>query len=397
MTEKEMQDNNIGARPEESMEDFSALLEASFRKIRNGDMVTGTLLSVSEDWAMADIGSYMDGVIPKEELLYDGESMEDFQPGMQLQLRVRKVDTREGQIYLSRKEADKEAVWDELERLREEETPAELKVLRAVNGGLRVTWRGRAQGFVPASQAADHYLEDLSSLEGQTLSCAILEVRKDKADFTASRRRVLEKEKQAARDRVFASLKPGTRICGKVVRLADFGAFVEIEPGVDGLVHIRDLSWSRIKHPSELLRIGDLVEVTVREVDAERQRISLSLKDLKGDPWESLTLAVGEYREGCRINHVIPGGAFVTVAEGIEGFLPVSEISDKKLRSAEDVLQEGQEVTVRIVKIDPAARRLTVSLREVSQEPEEGAMPSRYEEKEEATTGLGSLLEGLDL
>lgn len=397
MTEKEMQDNNIGARPEESMEDFSALLEASFRKIRNGDMVTGTLLSVSEDWAMADIGSYMDGVIPKEELLYDGESMEDFQPGMQLQLRVRKVDTREGQIYLSRKEADKEAVWDELERLREEETPAELKVLRAVNGGLRVTWRGRAQGFVPASQAADHYLEDLSSLEGQTLSCAILEVRKDKADFTASRRRVLEKEKQAARDRVLASLKPGTRICGKVVRLADFGAFVEIEPGVDGLVHIRDLSWSRIKHPSELLRIGDLVEVTVREVDAERQRISLSLKDLKGDPWESLTLAVGEYREGCRINHVIPGGAFVTVAEGIEGFLPVSEISDKKLRSAEDVLQEGQEVTVRIVKIDPAARRMTVSLREVSQEPEEGAMPSRYEEKEEATTGLGSLLEGLDL
>lgn len=378
-------------------EDFAAMLEASFKPVYNGDVVTGKILSVTPDWLVVDIGSYMDGIVLKEELLYDGETMADFQPEMTLTLRVKRVDTREGQIYLSRKEADKITVWSELEQLRQAETPVELKVLQAVKGGLRVTYKGQVQGFVPASQAADHYIEDLTGMVGETLRCLILEVKEEKKEFTASCRRVLEQEKKAARDRVFASLKAGAKLTGTVVRLADFGAFVEIEPGVDGLIPLRDLSWSRVKHPSELLRVGDRVQVAVQEVDAARERISLSLKAMNPDPWESLPLSVGEYREGCRVNHLIPGGAFVTVAEGIEGFLPISQISDQRIRAIEDVLQEGQEITVRIVKIDPAARKISLSMKEVSQEAGTLAEENHYTEEDEAATSLGSLLQGLKL
>lgn len=385
------------SRPqEESMEDFASLLETSFKQIHNGEVVRGKILSIAEEWVMVDIGSYMDGVVTREELLYEGESIEDFTLEEELTLQVLKVDTREGQVYLSRKEADKIVVWDELEALRTAETPVELKVLKAVKGGLRVSYKGQAQGFIPASQAAGHYTEDLTPMEGQSLICQILEVRKEKKDFTASHRRILEQEKKEAKDRVFATVKAGTRLTGKVVRLADFGAFVEIEPGVDGLIPIRDLSWSRIKHPSELLKVGDLVQVTVQEVDTQRERISLRLKDINADPWETLSLRAGEYKEGCRVNHVIPGGAFVTVTEGVEGFLPISQICEKRLRSAEDVLSEGQEITVQIRKIDMENRKISLSMREVSLEPEETG-ERHYSEDAEATTALGQLLGELDI
>lgn len=378
----------------ESMEDFEAMLNASLRRINNGDVVNGRVLAVQPDYLLLDVGSYMDGILPREELA-EGESTADFAVGDKLTLTVKHVDTREGQITLSKKEAEKVIVWSDLQAKQENGEPITVKVKKAVNGGLRVSYRGLADGFVPASQAADRFTEDLAPFENTELSCLILEVNPEKKEFTASRRRLLDLEKKAARDRIFAELKPGMKVTGKVVRLADYGAFVEIEPGVDGLVHLSDLSWTRIKHPSELLSEGDIVTVTVREVDSERGRISLQLKDINADPWENMNLAVGEYREGCRVNKLIDTGAFLTVAPGVEGFLPISQASDKKLKSMEEVVHEGDFVTVRILKIDREARKLSLSMREVSQEPEELSEASSYTADENAVTALGGLFKDL--
>ena len=385
-------------KQEESMEDFAAMFEASFHRVNNGDIVIGKILTVAEEWLMVDIGSYMDGVVSREELLYDGETMEPFVPGQELRLYVKRVDTREGQIYLSRKEADKVGVWDELEELRVSETPIELKVVRAVRGGLRVSYKQQAEGFIPASQIADRYVEDVSVWEGQVLTALVMEVRPEKKDFTATRRQLLQQQQKMNRDRVFASLKVGNRLTGTVTRLADFGAFVEISSGVEGLIHISDLSWSRVKHPSEILHEGDCVSVTVQAVDVEKGRISLRLKDIQADPWENLPFAVGEFKEGCRVNHIISTGAFVGLGQDLEGFLPISQISDKRLRSVEEVLQIGQEVTVQIQKIDVQQRRISVTMREVSQEPEtEREDLSRYGNEKDLTTTLGSLFNNLDI
>ncbi len=379
-----------------SMEDFEAMLSASFERVNNGDVKEAKVMAVTPDYLLVDVGSYMDGIVAKEELLEEGESMSDYHVGDVLTLTVTHVDTREGQITLSRKAARKVLVWSELAARQKAGDVIEAKVTKAVKGGLRVT-AGGADGFIPASQAAATYVEDLAPFEGQTLSCVILEINEEKKEFTASARRAIEIERKAKRDRLFATLQEGDKLTGKVVRLTDYGAFVQLEDGVDGLIHIGDLSWARVKHPSDILSEGDLVTVSIKGVDAEKGRISLRLKDLEADPWENLNLVVGEYREACPVVSMIDSGAFVTVAPGIDGFLPISQISEKKLRSVRDVLAIGDEITVRITRIDREKRQMSLSMREVSQEPETPEEATHYEDEEGASTKLSGLFSGLEL
>ena len=381
-----------------SMEDFAAMLDQSFHKVYNGDIVEGKILEKGEKGLMVDVASYMDGVLPVEELLYDGESYDDYQVGDTVRAMVKYVDSREGQIHLSKKEADKLGIWDDLKKLQEDEQPIDVKVKRAVNGGLRVVYK-TVEGFLPASQISMEYVEDTSAYVGQTLTVQITEINEEKKNLIVSRKALEKKEAENARQSLYTTLRRGETLTGKVVRLTNFGAFVEIAPHVDGLIHVSDMSWRRVKNPAEMVSIGDVVKVTVLDVDPARGRIGLSLKDVNADPWKNVTFTAGQVLNGT-VTKVIDSGAFVEVAPGLEGFVHVSNISDKRVSAASDVLKAGMEVTVKVLQIDEAQRRISQSMKAAAQALKEDAEKAEYKqyraEVEEASTHLGDLFTQLE-
>ena len=381
-----------------SMEDFAAMLDQSFHKVYNGDIVEGKIIEKDEKGLMVDVASYMDGVLPVEELLYDGESYDDYQVGDTVRAMVKYVDSREGQIHLSKKEADKLGIWDDLKKLQEDEQPIDVKVKRAVNGGLRVVYK-TVEGFLPASQISIEYVEDTSAYVGQTLTVQITEVNEEKKNLIVSRKVLEKKDAENARQSLYTTLRRGETLTGKVVRLTNFGAFVEIAPHVDGLIHVSDMSWRRVKNPAEMVSIGDVVKVTVLDVDPAHGRIGLSLKDVNADPWKNVTLAAGQVLNGT-VTNVIDSGAFVEVAPGLEGFVHVSNISDKRVSVASDVLKAGMEVKVKVLQIDEAQRRISLSMKAAAQALQEDAEKAEYKqyraEVEEASTHLGDLFTQLE-
>ena len=272
-----------------------------------------------------------------------------------------------------------------------------MKVKRTVNGGLRVAYK-TVEGFLPASQVSMEYVDDLAPYVGQTLTVQIMEVDAEKKNLIVSRKNLEKKEAQEAKETLLTSLVRGSTMTGKVVRLTHFGAFVEIAPHVDGLIHVNDMSWSRVKDPADLVSVGDLVKVTVLDVDPVRGRIGLSLKDVEANPWKSVSVRAGQIVNGT-VTKVIASGAFVEVAPGLEGYVHVSNISEKRVNVASDVLKAGQEVSVKILSIDEAQQRISLSIKDAereTQESEERADYQRYkEENEEVTTHLGDLFQGL--
>ena len=383
----------------ESMADFYEMFEASMKPIRNGDMLEGTIMEIGPDAAILDLGSYMDGILPKEQL-EDGETLEDLKVGEKIRVAVRRVDTRNSQILLSKRDADRVIAWTDLRDHMEEGTAVLVKVDSAVKGGLRVHC-GSASGFMPASQVDLTYQEDLSVFVGQELKAELMEVDPEKKDFTCSRKKVLIKEREMAKERLFATLKEGDRLKGKVVEIRPYGAFVEIENGVTGLLHVSDMSWSRVSSPADVVSVGDLVEVGVTKVDPENQRISLSLKAVGIDPWSALDFGVGSVLADKEVTRIISSGAFVRLTDAIEGFLPISQISDKRLRSVSEAIKVGQHISVKVLSIRPEEHRISLSMKEVDQEsgealPEEMSFYST-DDDDEPTTNLGGLLAGLTL
>lgn len=374
----------------ESMENFEAMLEASFQQVHNGDLVEGTILQVSGDTAVVDIGSYMDGILTQDELLYDGETMDQYPEGTRLTLMVKRVDTRGSQIILSKKEADKVVVWDELNEKKAQMTSILVKVKGAVKGGLRIQYQS-VQGFMPASQVDDRYVEDLAAYTGRELEALILNIDREKREFTASHKEFLRRAEKVAKQNALHTLKVGDRLAGRVVKLERYGAFVELQPGVVGLLHVSDMAWTRIKHPSDMVNIGDPVTVAVQEIDIDRGRISLSLKAVGENPWENLPFAVGDVLVGKPVTHMIGSGAFVQLSDTIEGFIPISQISEKRIQTVREVLQEGELVNVRVLRIDAENQRISLSMKDVAQgEDAMQDIPSHYESDDQAlTSSLG--------
>lgn len=372
---------------EETMAAFENMLDEQTKPLHSGDVVEGTIEEINDDSAILNIGSNMDGVLTKDQLS-DNETMDQFKVGDKVKLIVKKVDTKNTQYLLSKKDADRIRIWDDLEKMKEEDQPLTVKVVAVVKGGLRVRYQG-IQGFIPASHANIRYVEDLSQFVGQEEETEILEINRDRHEFTASRRNFLVKKEREMKERAMEQLQVGDHVHGKVVGIEKYGAFVEIAPGVTGLLHIGDMSWTHIRRPENVVKMGQEIDVAVNQIDKEKGRIGLSLKDMVPNPWENLPFGVGDILDGCSVNRIINSGAFVQVAEMLEGFLPISQIVNRRIETVNEVLKVGDLVSVRVINIDPAQQRLTVTMKGVDQQnvdlskPEEEA-PAEAEEEAES-------------
>lgn len=369
------------------MQEFDQAMEQEIGQIEKGSIVKGKVVRVRDDEVFVDIGYKAEGVIPLAELAYPqpAKAEEAVKEGDEIDVYVIDADSSEGAIKLSKVRADSVIAWDKLENAQNARQPVEGKVIEAVKGGLSVAVFG-VRGFIPASQADLRFVEDLSIFSGQTLTILPIEVDRDKKRVVLSRRAVLEEERRRREEEIFARFQPGQTVHGTVRRLADFGAFVDIG-GVDGLVHISDLSWHRVKTASEVVSVGDEVDVVILKLDPQTRKISLSLKAVQRDPWFDVaeTLAVGSIVPG-KVTKTSKFGAFVEVAPGVEGLVHISELDDRRVEKAEEVVSAGQEVNVKILGVDKKTKRISLSIAQAKQDRDR-AEYSHY--IQESGQGLG--------
>jgi len=378
MTENEM-----------TMEELMGDIDKSMTRLNQGDCVEGTVMSNNGEELVVNLELMTDGVMPKSEMDFeDGSSIESVQVGTKMQFVVLKEDDGQGNVVLSRKRAVALDVWEEINQSLESGLPLHVKVTEVVKGGVVGKFKG-VRFFMPASQVRLERVEDLNQVVGETMDVVAIEVR-NKKDFVVSGRKYLEAQRALKEEDIYKTLQPGETVEGVVRRLADFGAFVDIG-GVDGLVHLSELSWKRVKSASEVVSVGDRVKVTVLNVDPEKHRISLRLADYVNNPWSSVNehYHVDEIVTGV-IRRLQPFGAFVELADGLEGLVHVSQISDARVEKPSDVLSVGQEVKVKILGIDAEQQRISLSIK-AAQDNDEDAYTAYVEEEEEAPSATSTL------
>jgi small subunit ribosomal protein S1 len=356
-------------------EELVQALEASLRDFNDGDLVSGKVVRIDRDEVLVDIGYKSEGVIPAKELSirHDVDPGEVVKVGDDIEALVLQKEDKEGRLILSKKRAQYERAWSRIEQVMAEGGTIKGPVIEVVKGGLILDIGLR--GFLPASLVELRRVRDLHPYVGQELECKIIELDRNRNNVVLSRRAFLEESQSESRKKVLESLTKGDRRTGKVSSIVNFGAFVDLG-GVDGLVHVSELSWRHVEHPSEVVQVGDEVEIEVLDVDLERERVSLSLKATQEDPWKEFErrYSAGEIIEG-EVTKTVPFGAFVRVAEGIEGLVHISELAEEHVESADQIVQVGDRVRVRVVEVDVARRRVSLSMRrvgeaEVTREPE---------------------------
>lgn len=344
----------------------------NLRSLEEGEVIKARVVHVVDDMAFVDVGTKSELGIPLSELTTrDVRSARDVVAvGDEIDVLVVRAGD-EDKILLSARKAEQERNWITVEEAHREGASLEGQVKEVVKGGLVVDIGLGVRAFVPASQVARGFVEDLSAFVGQTLSFRIIESDRHKRRVVLSRRAILDEEYQRAKASVYAELQPGTVKEGKVTRLTDFGAFVDLGGGVEGLLHISEISWDRINHPSERVHVGMPVRVEITKVDAERERISLSLRSLTPHPWVEAAgrLEPGQVISG-QVTRLAPFGAFVKVAEGVEGLVHISQLSNQRVSNPAEAVQPGQTVNVKVLKVDPDARRLSLSIAEAAQDAE---------------------------
>lgn len=367
--------------------------ERTIKIFDEGDIVSGTVVRVDRDEVLVDIGYKSEGAIPVRELSIktNVDPFEVVSVGDEIEALVLQKEDKEGRLILSKKRAEYERAWDEIERIREEGGTVKGKVIEVVKGGLILNIGLR--GFLPASLVELRRVKDLDDYVGQDLECKIIEINRGRNNVVLSRRAILEEKHREERREILARLEKGQILTGKISSVVDFGAFVDLG-GVDGLIHISELSWTRINHPSEVVSVGDEVKVQVLDVDMERERVSLGLRQTQEDPWREQVskYSVGDVIKGS-VSKLVSFGAFVEIGEGVEGLMHVSELSDERVESPEEVVRVGEEVEARIIDIDLDRRRVNLTLRkaeekkELEKKPEEkpeGKVEEKVETKEKA-------------
>jgi len=354
-------------------------IEASLRDFKDGDIVEGTIVKIDRDEVLLDIGYKSEGVIPAKELSirHDVDPNEVVHVGDKIEALVLQKEDKEGRLILSKKRAQYERAWGRIEEVMRSGSTIRGPVIEVVKGGLIVDIGLR--GFLPASLVDLRRVRDLHPYVGQEIEAKIIELDRNRNNVVLSRRAFLEESQSEGRKKFLESLQKGERRKGTVSSIVNFGAFIDLG-GVDGLVHVSELSWKHVDHPSEVVQVGQEVEVDVLDVDLERERVSLSLKATQEDPWKEFErkYQAGEIIEG-QVTKLVPFGAFVRVAQGIEGLVHISELSEQHVESPEAVLSVGDQVRMKVIEVDVSRRRISLSMRQVG-----GAMPEVTETEIEA-------------
>lgn len=354
--------NDIG-----SAEDFLAAVEQTLKFFNDGDLIEGTVVKIDRDEVLLDVGYKTEGVIPSRELSikHDVDPSEVVNVGDSVEALVLQKEDKEGRLILSKKRAQYERAWGDVEKIRDEDGVVTGSVIEVVKGGLIVDIGLR--GFLPASLIELRRVRDLTPYLGQEVEAKILELDKNRNNVVLSRRALLEQTQSASRSEFLADLAPGQVRKGVISSIVNFGAFVDLG-GVDGLVHVSELSWKHIEHASEVVEVGQEVTVEVLSVELDRERVSLSLKATQEDPWQvfARTHAIGQVAPG-KVTKLVPFGAFVRVADGIEGLVHISELSGQHVELAEQVVSVGDEVFVKVIDIDLERRRISLSLKQANE------------------------------
>ncbi len=354
--------NDIG-----SMDDFLAAIDATIKYFNDGDIVEGTIVKVDRDEVLLDIGYKTEGVIPSRELSikHDVDPNEVVSVGDLVEALVLQKEDKEGRLILSKKRAQYERAWGTIEKIKEEDGIVTGTVIEVVKGGLILDIGLR--GFLPASLVEMRRVRDLQPYVGKQIEAKIIELDKNRNNVVLSRRAWLEQTQSEVRQTFLQTLQKGQVRSGVVSSIVNFGAFVDLG-GVDGLVHVSELSWKHIDHPSEVVEVGQEVTVEVLDVDMDRERVSLSLKATQEDPWQQFarTHAIGQVVPG-KVTKLVPFGAFVRVDEGIEGLVHISELAERHVEIPEQVVQVNDSIFVKVIDIDLERRRISLSLKQANE------------------------------
>ena len=349
------------------------VIDQTLVQIRPGQVVTGKVVQITEDEVCVNIGYKADGIVKKTDLSSTDVKIDD-----EIEVEVVKVNDGEGNVLLSQKNIINRKAWDEIVAKQEAGEFVEGVGKEAVKGGLLADVSG-IRTFIPASQLSLRYVEKIDEFVGQTMALKIIEIDKTKKRIVASRKAVLMVEEAEKKKKIWESLEVGSIVKGTVRRLADFGAFVDIG-GVDGLVHVTDLSWGRVKHPSDVVSVGQEIDVKILNVDPERERISLSYKQTQPRPW---TVAgekypVGSVVEG-KVVRITTFGAFVELEPGLDGLVHISQCALTRIAKVEDAVNVGDIVRVKVLDVNTEAKRISLSIREVLEDEAMDAIPEEGE------------------
>jgi len=382
-------------------ETLAALYEETFRNLEEGTITEGRVVALTKDKVVVDIGYKSEGVIPGDQ--FSAEELQTLKVGDRLQVYIEECEDSDGNLVLSKEKADKMKIWEELEKLYKDEKSIEGKIISRIKGGMMVDIGVKA--FLPGSQIDLHPVRDLDGLVGKTFPLKIIKINHRRGNVVVSRRVLLEETRDKKRQTTLANLKEGQLIQGMVKNITDYGSFIDLG-GIDGLLHITDMSWGRVGHPSELFTVGDKVEVTVLKYDRETGRISLGLKQKSADPW---TNVAGKYPIGTRVRGRVVSltdyGAFVELEPGVEGLVHVSEMSwTHEVRHPSRVVAVGDQVEAAVLNVDPASRKISLGMKQTAPNPWdmiESKYPigTRIEGKVKSLTDFGAFIgleEGID-
>lgn len=366
---------------------FAEAFESSLVTLTTGQITKGRIIGYNINEVYVDLGFKSDGIIPMSEFSDDVDFNPDksLKVGDEIDVFVVRVNDGEGTVMLSKKKVDAVKGWDVIDSAYETKKPVSVKIIEQVNGGV-IGYANGVKIFIPASQISDRFVKDLSEFVKQVLQVQIIEINKQKRKVVGSSRILIEKNKESASSEIWNSIEIGKIYKGQVKSLMDFGAFIDIG-GVDGLVHLSELSWNKIKHPSEVVKIGDEITVSVLEFDKDKKRISLSYKKQLENPWNK---AIEKYQVGNvitgKVVRLVPFGAFVELEQGIDGLVHISQISSVRLGKPGDVLKVGQQVEAKITELDTEAKKISLSIKEVNPIDPEGT------KKDDATTAAAEEL-----